>query len=945
MGLAHGAAWALAAAGAAAILLSGSALATPVFDDVAAEAGVRAYYPNDGMGTRPRHYMGGGVCWGDFDGDGFEDLFVTRTRLDNDARQAALDPRSEIYASNGNGTFTDVSAESGVGVSLDGLGCSVADYDADGDLDLLYTGVGEARLFANLGAFRFEDVTARAGLALAGKCGASPCFATGSSWADVGGDGCLDLYVATYGHERPENESAPPTWVGQANVFFESSCDGTFVDATLARNLDDDPGPNRSRAFMALWCDFDADGDLDAYVASDEAPNSLLRQEANGTFTDVAAAWGVDDPRASMGLAFDDVNGDGACDLYMTHYAFEDNGFYVNASNGTFIDRSSEGDLPAARYRVGWGTGFHDFDNDGRKDLYAVNGHTNFSAAITNASRNLWRQRADGTFEDVASEAGAAFATPRTGRGSAAADYDFDGDVDLAIVNVNDQHAEILRATNVTEGWLEVQLRDPASANRFAVGAVVTVAPSEAPTQSSVLQAGGSFLSQNSYTLHFGLGSSPDATVTIRWPDGATQVFAGVPTNRVVRATHGAVTLETDVLAPHVTATFDGAATSDWFRAPIHVSLTADDRSFSAPSGVASLEWRIGASAWNDYVGPFLVEDGVHRVEHRATDHAGNSATRGFTVRVDSTAPSIELREIGPVVAGWHTTLPAEAPIVTDTGSGGAWREIRFDAGAWVRVPFARSLTPGDGERLVEARAGDYAGHVSATVARVLRVDATAPTTTLRVADGPALDRGTVLDVTSATRLALDATDAQGSGVEATEHRVDGAAWTPYSSPIGFTGTDRTILLEWRSIDEVGHAEAIRARTIRLDDARPPEVRPLSPLAGYAYAQSMKLDWRALAPSVKHALSTLGGPQEFALLAGRVPVTAEAGPDVSGVAWTRILVDDAVRASAPGSAVSWNWDTTRETPGWHVLTFEAADGRGNAQRVNAHVLVLGASIR
>lgn len=916
--------------------LAGPAVAVPQWVDVAKESGIDFFYWGEGLETTPAEYVGGGVCVADFDQDGFDDLFFTSSLLNQSALRARHDPRSEIYRGEPGGRFTDVSRGSGADLASWGLGCSVADYDGDGDLDLMANGHSESTLLRNDGPFRFTNVTLAANVSMLDKCAPFACFTTGSAWADVNRDSCLDLYLANYGNFSLDSVPIPTEWPGQENVYFESNCDGTFRDRSFELNLEDDPAWNHSRSFQPMWFDYDRDGDLDVFITADGAPDSLLRQEADGAFSQQAWAAGVADPRAGMGLEADDVDGDGWPDLFFTHYTLEENGFYVNDRDGTFTDRSGEGELGVNNPDIGWGTGFADFDHDGRKDIYAVNGHTYDYApgAISlypdgaNMTRRLWLQLPNGSFDEATFEAGPGMSMKTSARGSALTDYDFDGDLDVVVENVYNQSANLLRASNVTGNWLLVQLRDPATPmNRFAVGAVVTVsAPAMPHAQHRILHAGASFLSQNSWNLHFGLATAPSADVTVRWPDGAVESWSGVAANRLVRLTRGAALPEEDTLAPRSTASVSGEARGEWWIAPATLAISAIDFGVTRVSGVARLEQSVCGGPWTEYAGPFALAEGRYDVRYRATDAAGNvEPERALVVNVDETPPTVAIALAGAERDGWFLEPPALAVLASDATSGVAAREAR-EGGAWRPADAPFTLDAIEGERAVEARAIDAAGWESGVASRAFRVDLAPPRSTLSLA-GPALAREWGVAVTSETVLSIDASDGAGAGVARVERRAGQGPWTDDAGPFSLDGPDGERRVGYRAVDAVGRVEAARELVAFLDNERPPDFAA-EPQAGFAYLPGARAPLPAPLP----------GARAFAAVAGPVEVRIVAEPDVSGVAWVRALVDGAERARAAGPTLAWWWEG--ESAGWHTLRFEAADGRGNVGARDVRVLVI-----
>lgn len=737
------------------LLLAGPAWALS-FDDAAPGAGLAAFRhaaTDDGSDLNYPETNGGGVCWADVDLDGVDDLFLVNGKYGNATLQARYDPRSALFLNDGDGTFTQVSRAWGADLSGWAQGCSWADFDGDGDPDLLVVGYDLIVLLRNEGD-RFLDVTAAANLSLAGKCGDPRCFGETGSWADYDGDGDLDVYVTNMVDYDLDAGGlvTPALYNGQPNVLFRNRGDGTFEDATAEAGVADDPSATHSKSFQSAWADDDRDGDLDLFIASDTTVDTLFRNHGDGTFTDVADAAGVADPRSGMGVVFQDVGHDRRPDLYITHYAGEQNGFYQNRGDGTFLDRSGEGELNNTQaMAIGWGTGFHDLDHDGDLDLYQVNGHTTPALGQMNQTARVWLQRSDGTFDEVSDDAGPAFQLAMVARGSAASDYDLDGDLDLAVNAIYNQTAKLFRHGGAPGHWLQVELRQ-GGMNRFAVGAEVTVTPEGGAPVSRVLQAGNSFLSQDSLVVHAGLGAAGRADVQVRWPGGAVETWAGVDADQRVRLVRGSPGVLRDTLAPRTTLHLEAPGRDGWFRAPVTLTLDAVERAMGVPSGLAATEVRMGLGAWEPYAGPVvLAEEGIWTVAGRSRDLAGHQEpARTAEVRIDRTAPdAAALVEGSAGPGGWHRKYARVTVTAEDAGSGVAEVWTRLDDGPWE----AREVVgvQDEGVHVVAYYAEDVAGNAGPVQSVEVRIDSLPPEAALRSPVVLALGEG---------RVDVDASDA-----------------------------------------------------------------------------------------------------------------------------------------------------------------------------------------
>ncbi len=545
----------LAVAAAAALLLAPSsglrAAAAPsqVFTEVAESSGVTFRHV---MGKTPEknmiETMGSGVCFLDYDGDGDSDLFFVQSGPVPGA--PGKRPGNVLYRNDGKGKFTDVSAAAGVGGEGFGMGCAAADFDNDGDQDILVTNFGPDQLFRNNGNGTFTEIAKQAGVA-------HPLWSTSAAFADYDRDGWLDLLITNYvdftmasnkwcgDHIRKIRAYChPDAYQGVPDVLYHNNHDGTFTDVTRKAGLNEPWG----KGLGVVFSDLDDDGDLDLYVAKDSVPNTLYRNDGNGTFTDVTldsnTGYSEDGkPEASMGVDAGDYDNDGDFDLFMVHLSGEVNELYRNLGGlrfdfATYPSGLGEVSLPF----VGFGTNFFDFDNDGDQDIYVANGHIIdniqlFNDSLKYAQRDfLFENLGNGKFKDAGRQHGAYFSQEYVGRGMALADMDGDGDLDVAVSN-SDQRAILLRNDGGNgRHWLRIKLRGTRS-NRDGIGAKVSVTAG-GKRQVDELRSGTSYLSQNELVVHFGLGPATRAEkVEIRWPSGIVQTLSDVPADRILQVT------------------------------------------------------------------------------------------------------------------------------------------------------------------------------------------------------------------------------------------------------------------------------------------------------------------------------------------------------------------------------------------------------------------------
>jgi hypothetical protein len=541
----------------------GAALAIPRFDlrsaapapgvkfvDVAAASGI--HFRHDNAASSEKFLietMGSGCGWIDYDQDGRLDFYLANgaaTKLYKPAH--AL--RGALYHNNGDGTFTDVTARAGVGAEgLFGMGVAVGDYDNDGFPDLLVLGYGRCVLYHNNGDGTFTDVTARAGVANAGK------WASSAAWFDYDNDGRLDLVIANYIDWSPEKNfwcgehgpgmrsyCHPDDYNGEPPALFHNNGDGTFTDVSQKSGVGLKPG----NGLGVVTFDYDDDGWQDIFIANDSMANFLFHNNRDGTFREVGFAAGVAvsaDGRAEAGMGTDaaDVMGHGRMDLLVTHLDSQLARFYQNMGDGTFDDATLRSRLGYATFHMsGFGARFMDYDNDGARDIFMANGHVldnieRYNAGVCYAEpKMMFRNAGRGVFENVSDRLGADFRLARVSRGAAVGDFDNDGDLDI-LVNNNGEAPQLLRNDGGNANhWLEILLIGTKS-NRDGVGARVKVTAGDLVLNDQ-RKGGMSYQSAQDPRLHFGLGqhSTVDA-VEIRWPSGIRQILRDVRAGQILR--------------------------------------------------------------------------------------------------------------------------------------------------------------------------------------------------------------------------------------------------------------------------------------------------------------------------------------------------------------------------------------------------------------------------
>jgi hypothetical protein len=517
----------------------------PIFTDVTEQAGVRFKHSyGDYEMSNIVEAAGYGACFFDYNGDGFQDIYFPNGRWrkdvnDNRGRDLRDKLSNALYRNNGDGTFADVTAEAGVAGNDMAFGCSAADFDGDGDLDLYVLNYTANQLYRNNGDGTFTDVTERSGLG-------DPYWSLNAAWLDYNNDGLLDVYVCNYleydaGKFRNFYSAAghpgPLSYHGQPDTLYRNNGDGTFADITREAGVYNPEG----RCMSAMAADLNNDGFLDIYVANDAMENYYYENTGKGTFTEKGAALGLGFGEngqgvSSMGPLIGDVDRDGWPDIFIPDMSYKT----LLVKRGEFYeDHTARSKLAVicGQY-TGWGGLLLDYDNDGYLDIYEANGHAlhefTEEAVLARNSR-----RSDVEFLDVSADSGEYFHKKYVGRGAAAADYDNDGDMDILVCNLND-YARLLRNDGGNRNhWLAVEVKRP-NGKSDAIGARVTVEVGDLRQIEDVVAVKG-YLSESDPRPHFGLGKATKADrVEIRWPGGKLQQFRDVPANQFFKVVQDA---------------------------------------------------------------------------------------------------------------------------------------------------------------------------------------------------------------------------------------------------------------------------------------------------------------------------------------------------------------------------------------------------------------------
>jgi hypothetical protein len=535
----------------AAVLVLSLSAATqpgPDFRDIAKEAGLTDSLPNGGDKTKQYiiETTGSGVAFIDYDNDGYLDIFVV----------SGEGGTNRMYHNDHNGHFTDVTAALGLTSSGWGEGVCAGDYDNDGYTDLFVTYWGQNRLYRNIGGKRFEDVTAKAHLTqdrTRYNTGCAFLDYDGDGHLDLFVANYLKFDFATtpkaganpYCFYRGMAVNCGPRGLPfEANLLYHNKGDGTFEDVSERSGITRATG-HYSLAVLAQ--DVNDDGRPDIYVVGDQTAASLFINQGDGTFSEEAVMRGVafdENGRelSGMGLASADYDGDGFLSIFRSNFSDERKLLYRNAGKGQFDDVTQAAGLAGNTRFVSWGCAFFDFDNAGWKDLVIVNGHVypevdRLHIDIHSRDRAiLYHNTGKGTFDDISEAAGPAVLAPHSSRGLAVGDIDNDGTLEVLVNNQNEPPSLWKQTRRAPGHWLLLKLVGTRS-NRSAIGARVVVT-ADGHKQTDEVRSGGSYLSQNDLRLHFGLGEATRAdSIEVRWPSGQHTVLKDVAADRIVTIT------------------------------------------------------------------------------------------------------------------------------------------------------------------------------------------------------------------------------------------------------------------------------------------------------------------------------------------------------------------------------------------------------------------------
>jgi enediyne biosynthesis protein E4 len=500
--------------------------------------------------------MGGGCAFFDFDKDGWMDIFVVGGR-----QLGSVSPGSgnRLYRNNRDGSFTDVTAKAGLADPGWANGVCIGDYNNDGWEDLFLTYYGHNRLYRNNGDGTFTDVTVQAGLFHEGiRFGAGCTFLDFdrdgnldlfvANYVDFNPDQPPrpDMHVATCSYEGLPVYCGPRGLKTPGHALYHNNGDGSFRDVSIASGI---AAVASSFAMTAVAFDADEDGWPDIFVACDSTPSLLFMNHHDGTFREEGlvrglAVSGEGQEMGAMGVGLGDYNLDGHTDVFKTHFQLQPSGLYRSSGKGYFDDVSTAAGISKERRFVSWGAGIVDFDNDGLPDLLCVTGNVypslerTFPKYPAKGPSILFRNLGDGAFLQMGDEAGKGITELHISRGCAFGDFDNDGDMDILIMNQNEAPSLIRNDAPGNNHWLKIMLEGTKS-NRSAIGARVLVRyGSRVQIQERVSQS--SYLSANDPRLHFGLGANTTCSIEVHWPSGLTEKFSSVHADQLLTFREGA---------------------------------------------------------------------------------------------------------------------------------------------------------------------------------------------------------------------------------------------------------------------------------------------------------------------------------------------------------------------------------------------------------------------
>ena len=497
--------------------------------------------------------MTGGIAVFDYNNDGWQDIFFTNGAAIPSLEKSDASYSNRLFRNNGDGTFTDVTEKAGLQGIGYAMGVAAGDYDNDGFVDLYITGVNRNQLLHNNGDGTFTDVTEKAGVSgVIPRYGKA--WGANAGWLDYNNDGLLDLFVANYLNYDMKTAAhcmqagipaycSPIGFLGTPNILYRNNGDGTFTDVSEQSHISQSVG----KAMGLSFAHYDDSGFIDIFVSNDTFQNYLFHNNGNGTFTEVGITAGVaynafGNVVAGMGTDFRDLDNDGKPDIFQTAMFGEGFPIYKNLGDGQFQDVTAATGMAAMTSRLtAWGAGEYDFDNDGYKDLFTANADI-LDNAMEVAHRpfalpnGLYRNKGNLTFEDLSSKAGPSFSVPAPHRGAAFGDLNNDGKVDIVVTVLNGLPKILLNRTKNDNHWIILKLVGVKS-NRDGLGTRVKITTRLGSQYNEATTTVG-YNSSSDKRVHFGLGSAAVAdSIELTWPSGIKQVLKNVKADQILSVT------------------------------------------------------------------------------------------------------------------------------------------------------------------------------------------------------------------------------------------------------------------------------------------------------------------------------------------------------------------------------------------------------------------------
>ena len=532
-------------------LLAGSVTGTIVFEELAQRSGLT--FVSNSSPTPNKNQpetMVAGVALFDYDNDGFLDVYVVNGAAIPSLQKESPKYWNRLYHNNHDGTFTDVTEAAGVAGAGYGMGVAIGDYDNDGWPDIYVVNTGKNQLFHNNGNGTFTDVTDKAGVG-GGILDGEKMWSVSAAWVDYNNDGLLDLFVSNYCKWEVNKDPYcgptpkfraychPNNYANLPNTLYRNNGDGTFTDVSVETGISTHFG----KGMGAVIADYDGDGFMDIFVANDNRPNFLFHNLGGKKFEEVALESGVAYAQSGsvvsgMGADFKDVDNDGRPDIWHTAVENESFPLFINVGNGQFVEKTLQANLASTRAMSGWGNGIVDFDNDGWKDLFVARSNVldniaQFSNRRYEEPNSVFRNIGNGKFQDV-SEAGPDFQKAAAHRGVAFGDIDNDGRMDAVVAVLNGPLKYFHNISNNGNHWILLKLVGKKS-NRMGLGAQIRITDERGAKQYNEATTAVGYACASDSRVHFGLGASKMIReIDIKWPSGIHQVLHNVAADQIL---------------------------------------------------------------------------------------------------------------------------------------------------------------------------------------------------------------------------------------------------------------------------------------------------------------------------------------------------------------------------------------------------------------------------